>query len=207
VDAEAQRRIPQCPISSGRPGPFSGARSLPRSPTAWIRAPSAIRADRAARVTVAARASACAVRGNVGGERKQLFVEAVPLDQVGDPVSSNALAFRALNPQHVKFANCGRQGGPVSRPQPSLEYALINPCRNLRAVAKEASRPPWVARPSPRHAGGASVGAFIIDCATGKVGPLIRQGPTFHCLENGRARRSHATLLHALKTEGLFRPA
>src|SRR5262249_23985649 len=67
--------------------------------------PSADRADRAARVAVAARLLAGAVLGHVGGGCEQPCVSAVSRDQVGEPVLTRLTTFRALDPQKVELAD------------------------------------------------------------------------------------------------------
>jgi hypothetical protein len=81
-----------------------------------------IRAERAARIVVAARLLAGAIRGNVRGEGKQLFVSAVTHDQVSKPVLARASALGALDAQHIELADqLGENDGAFS----GLSFSLL----------------------------------------------------------------------------------
>jgi hypothetical protein len=71
-------------------------------------------ADRTTRVAVAARLLAGAVRGDVRGEREQLFVPAVSRDQVGEPIPARASALGALDAQHIELADQVREDDRAS---------------------------------------------------------------------------------------------
>jgi len=60
--------------------------------------------DRGAWIAVATRLLTGAVRGNVFREGEHFFVPSVPHQQICDPVSTRASAFRALDPQQVEPA-------------------------------------------------------------------------------------------------------
>ena len=64
---------------------------------------------------IAARLFALAVGGNVRGERKHLLVSTVPRDQVSEPISPCASAFRALDAEQVELADqVGKDGRAVA---------------------------------------------------------------------------------------------
>lgn len=94
--AQANTHIPNA--TRGRPAAFSGARSLPRSPTTWIHSTFGRSGQIAPHGSLSLRACLRAQSaGDVRGERKQLCAATVSADQISYAVASRASAFQALD--------------------------------------------------------------------------------------------------------------